>query len=58
MASSLRELAKILSIDLKRFKLKEETVHDMKRLADMARAESSSQKAMTRWSLSWSVLKH
>ena len=37
---SLRELAKILSIDLKRFKLKEETVHDMKRLADMVRAES------------------
>ena len=37
---SLRELAKILSIDLKRFKLKEETVHDMKCLAGMVRAES------------------
>ena len=38
----LRELAKILSIDLKRFKVKEETLDDLKRLADMVRAESSS----------------
>ena len=35
----LRKLAKILSVDLKRFKLEEDTVSDMTHLASMIRAE-------------------